>query len=215
MKNVVETVRAFLQKDHFSDEAWRARGINPSDAAVSLKLTTLLNQSTDNFTAAIEANASPDKLKATLLKGLNTFSQDYFDTEEKEYICELFYELAQMANLNMSFELNSFLCGPALAEIYMKQKDRNPVEIVEYSCTKCAAVLRSHIMQKQAGIPAGWQIVRCEACDELNLLEFGNDIKEIRFENYKWETTLRADIHTKDQVLEIFYKMRNSNNSEP
>ena len=210
MKEALELAKAFRQKKHFSKEAWLNRGLNPSAPDVCSKLTLLLIRCTDQFIAAIEADAGPDELKAVLKKGLNSFSEGYFDTEEKEYICELIYELGQMVDLNLSNEANSFLYGTELAKLLAKQKEQKPIDVLEFTCTGCSGSLRLQILRKRPGIPEGWVIARCIACDELNLLEFGKDAKEIRYENHYSEMTLDAGNYSRDQVLEIFTKMKES-----
>jgi hypothetical protein len=210
MENALKLAKAFRQKKHFSNEAWLNRGLNPSPSDVCSRLTLLLIRSTDQFIAAIEAQASPDELRAVLKKGLDSFSESYFDTEEKEYICELIYELGQMVDLNISYEANSFLYGPELATMLMKQNDRKAVEILEFTCTKCATPLRIHIMQKAAGIPAGWVIASCNTCQELNLLDFKEGVKEMKFENYESKKTLSVDDLSKKEVIKLFNKMKNT-----
>jgi hypothetical protein len=210
MENALELAKAFRQKKHFSKEAWLKRGLNPSRPDVCSKLTLLMIRSTDQFIAAIESGASPDELRTVLEKGLDSFSESYFDTEENEYICELFYELGQMVGLNMSDEANSFMYGPGLAELLANQEEKKPVEVLENNCTKCGAILKTLILEKDKDSPPGCIIGRCQSCDELNLLEYEKDIKEIGFENYIAERFLEADNYTKEEVLKIFGKMKKS-----
>src|SRR5688572_17028679 len=149
MENALKLAEAFRQKKHFSNEAWLHRGLNPSPADVCSRLTLLLIRSTDQFIAAIEAQASPDELRAVLKKGLDSFSESYFDT-----------------------------------------------------------LLRIHIMQKAAGIPAGWVIASCNTCQELNLLDFKEGTKEMKFENYQSEKTVSADEFTREEALNMLNEMK-------
>jgi hypothetical protein len=210
MKVALQAVKSFREKNHFSDEAWEERGLLPSNPEVIAQLALRLNECTDNVITGLTNEVSEEDLRSILKNGVARFEEDYFDSEEKEYVCELLYELAGYVNLNISNELNSMLYGSGLASLLAQANNREPVETVSQNCTRCAAILETKIMQKLKNVPGSWQIVRCNSCNELNLLTLGPGYKEIRFGNYVNLGTFGMHQHKLEDITKIFQKMKNN-----
>ena len=156
IKKLVE----FKQKEKFSINAWKERGLNPSSDELCQKLTHLFNSTIDNLINDINGNSSNRQLKATLKQELSKFKKLNYDTEEKEFICDLFQELAIITNVDFKDELNKWLFGSVLTTLLKIKNLLIPEKIVEtikQPCTNCGTQLESYVMQNEIGIPEyGW-----------------------------------------------------------
>ena len=204
-QNTVDKLLAFKQRDKFSLSAWNERGLNPSSAQLSNQLNELFDLCADNLINASNDEYSSGHLKSVLKAGLNSFNKLDYDTEEREFICDLFHELATIVNVKFNKNLNKWLYGSVLTTLMKIQKVLKPVKIVRtlmQPCTKCGTQLETHILRKEEGIPeTSWLVVKCNNCNELNLLSTGPNVKETRFGNYQWVDTLRMDEYNYDQAL--------------
>ncbi len=116
-QNRIDQLTAFRQRDKFSDQAWNKRGLNRSNSVICSKLTALFNHCADALIEAVRNNASDKQLKAILNSHLANFNKHDYDTEEKEFICDLFYELAQIVNIDFAHNLNRWLYGSILSTL--------------------------------------------------------------------------------------------------
>jgi hypothetical protein len=201
----VDRLLLFKQRDKFSQSAWDDRGLNPSSAKQCVQLTQLFDLSADELIKAINNNCSNRQLKSLLKAGLKNFNKFDYDTEEKEFICELFQELAKIVNVDFNENLNKWLYGSLLTTLMKIQKALKPEKIVKtlsQPCTKCGTQLETHILKKEEGIQeTSWFVAKCNNCIELNLISPGPNVKEIRFGNYQCVDTLRMDEYNYDQAL--------------
>jgi hypothetical protein len=201
----VDKLVAFKQKDKFSAKAWNDRGLHPSGSEFCQQLTGLFNSCVDNLIAAVKANATGKQLKAVLKQALSTCNKPDYDTEEKEFIGDLFLELAAIIQIDFTSDLNKWLYGPVLATLFKLKNVINPEKIIktiQHPCTNCGTTLETYVMRKELGIPEyGWYLVKCNNCKELNLLVCGPDIKEIKFGNYEYVETLSKTDYTYEQAL--------------
>ena len=85
-------------------------------------MTRLFNLCADNLIKAKNDNYSSRKLKAVLKAGLSNFNKLDYDTEEKEFICDIFHELATIVNIDFNENLNKWLYGSFLITL-MKIKN--------------------------------------------------------------------------------------------
>lgn len=205
MRPQIDKLLAFKQKDKFSPQAWNERGLNPSTDELCKKLTNLFNECADNLIIAVNKNVSIKQLKSVLKKALSNFNQLDYDTEEKEFICDLFYELSTIVNVDFNDNISKWLYGGALTNLLKLQKLINPKKIIEtrkQACTKCGIELETYIITKEKGIPeTSWLVAKCNNCSELNLLSNGPDVKEARFGNYQWIDTIGMNEYTFEQAL--------------
>jgi hypothetical protein len=187
---VLTNLQAFRAKNKFADSEWKKRGLNPSAGSLSLQMNSLFNDCADELIKQVANGTNERKLKLTLLAGLEKFDSWNYDTEEKEFIVDYFYGLSQFIEVDIKEELNSWLYGSLLTTMMQAidgVKGREKViETLVQSCTKCQVKLKVFILEKQKGVPsAAFGIVQCPACGELNLIEVGDDVKRMEFDNYK------------------------------
>lgn len=204
-QNQVDKLLLFKQRDKFSQSAWNDRGLNPSSIELCNQLTQLFDLCADNLIKAINGKYSNRQLKSVLKSGLNNFKSKDYDTEEKEFIFDLFQELATIVNVDFNENLNKWLYGSVLTTLMKIQKVLMPEKIVKtlkQPCTKCETELETFIQRLEEGIPeTSWFVVKCNNCGELNLVSPGQDAKEIRFGNSQWIETLYKDEYTYEQAL--------------
>ena len=201
----IDRLIEFKQRDKFSPAAWDDRGLNPSNDELCQQLKTLFNSCADGLLEAIDKKYSTRQLKKVLKNELANFRSLEYDTEEKEFIVDLFYELSTIVNVDFNDDLNKWLYGSILTTLLKIKKVLKPeriVETIKQPCTKCGTDLETHIMKREQGIAeTSWLIVKCNNCKEFNLLSHGPDVKETRFGNYQWVENLRMDEFTHEQAL--------------
>jgi len=140
-----------------------------------------------------------------LKRSLQLFHKSEYDTEEKEFICELFTELAGIVKVDINKELNIWLYG-RLSVSAQKLLDllnsERIIETIGQPCTKCNVTLETHIKIQQEGIPDHcWFVAKCDNCGEFNMLSLRPEIKELKFGNYKLIEMLNKDQYNYDQAL--------------
>ena len=204
----IDKLVAFKQRDKFSTKAWNDRGLNPSSPEICTQLSTLLNSCVEKLISALDTNTTSTQVKTILKTELSKTDKVNYDTEENEFICELFYELATITKVDIKRNLNKWLYGD-LAEFLKPQKN---LETLTQPCSNCGTKLESYITQKEIGIPdSSWFIVKCANCKELNLLSPGPDIKELNFGNYEFIETLTKEQYSYDQAQARLEQIKLSN----
>jgi len=189
-QKTLEKLIAFRKREKFSTSAWNERGLNPSDSEMCTLLEKLFNECADKLIEATNSNSSKKNLKSILKKELENFKRSDFDTEESEFICDYFFQLSNILEVDFKDNLNSWLYGIVLNNLFKVSsilKRTNKVkETLSQDCTKCNSKLETFIYKKENGIPDyNWNIVQCNFCNEYNLISFGPNIKELKFGNYK------------------------------
>jgi hypothetical protein len=189
-QSTLEKLNAFRQLDKFSNSAWNERGLNPSDSDMCSRLESLFNNCTDNLINAIGTGQNSTKLKNILKRELRNFKSFDYDTEEREFICDYFFQLSNIIEVDFKTNLNNWLYGRGLNYIikvisFFKAREK-VIETLSQNCTSCDLKLETYIFKKEDGIPDyNWTIIQCNNCREYNLLSTGPNIKELRFGNYK------------------------------
>jgi hypothetical protein len=195
----------FKQRNKFSIQAWDERGLNPSNDEVGQQLTLFFNSSSDKLISGIKSEKSTQQLKSILKSELSSLNKSDYDTEEKEFISDLFNELAKIIEIDFNDNLNKWLYGSVLTTLMKIKNLIRPEKIVEtlkHSCTKCNVALETQVLSKKNGIPeTSWLIAKCNNCGDLNLLSLGPNVKETRFVNYKWVDSLHMSEYTYEQAL--------------
>lgn len=188
-EHILAALSGFKRRDKFSYGVFQERGLNPSDDELCQWLQTQLNICTDQLIAAVEADGNEKKLVKILKSSLDNLDSTYFDTEERELICDYYYELSRIVDADIKHDLNSWLHGMILGTVLrisnlLKRQERI-IETLEQPCTSCNLPLRTSILGKEASIPDfSWSIIRCNNCNEYNLLSVGPGVKQFRFENH-------------------------------
>ena len=112
----------FESRDKFSEKKWIETGINPSLSEVSQKLEKLFQELTERLINAIQKDEPKEQLSLILGQGLLKFKVVEYDTEEREFISELFNELSTIINIDFSQQLNTWLYGTLLANVFKKKE---------------------------------------------------------------------------------------------
>ena len=196
-KQKIDKFVTFKQRNKFSAQAWNERGLNPSSDDFCKRLTDFFNSCADKMIEGINNKLSDEQIKHLLETGLIDLNKADFDTEEKEFICDLFYEMASFVSININEVLEKWLYG-----FVFEQQPEKIIEMIKQPCTKCKIELETHIEEKEEGIPEYcWFLAKCNNCGELNLLSNGNNIKRVSFGNYQYLGSLRMDKYNYEQAL--------------
>jgi len=196
-------LKYLLEKKKFADSEWEKRGLNPSSSELCEKMENKLNQCLNSLINLIEHNSSQNDLKKSLRQSLKTFDKSDFDTEEKEFICDYFYEISKSIEIDFKNDLNKWLYGSLLSTVlkfseFIKGKEK-VIETLSQNCTKCNSNLESFILEKDDEIPdSDFFIVKCKSCGEYNLIDKGPKIKRLKFGEYE----LTEQLSRKDYDLE-------------
>jgi hypothetical protein len=195
----------FKQRDKFSTQAWEDRGLNSSNDQLCTDLSLFFNACADKLVASIEQGDSAMEMKRLLKSQLARLDKHYYDTEEKEFICDLFHELASVVGVDLKNSLNRWLYGPVLVILMKIMAILRPERIVETlskPCASCETKLETHILRKENGIPDySWLIVKCNNCGELNLLSHGPNVKLVRYGNYEYVESLQKEEFSYEQAM--------------
>jgi hypothetical protein len=205
-EQLINRLKDFRQKHKFVDSEWEKRGLNPSDSDLCLKMETLFNDCIDSLIDLVNRNQSVKLFKKELKTGLDRFNKMDYDTEEKEFICDNFYELSQILNVDFKDNLNNWLYGLGL-NTFMKvlsalKRPEKVIETLSQECSKCNAKLETFIFERQADIPdISYDIVKCKTCGEYNMIDKGPGIKKLKFGNYDWIEQLSKKEYTYEQAI--------------
>jgi hypothetical protein len=204
-KQLSDKLTVFRNRDKFSASAWNERGLNPSASELCMRIDTLLNDCSDCLIKAANQNATPKEFKQILKTGISTLNRTDYDTEEKEFICDYLFELSNIVQVDIKYNLNSWLYGKALGTLIkatslLRQPDK-VIETLSQDCTGCGAKLETYILRKQEGIKASdWIVIQCNNCSEYNLFESQPNVKETKSGNYKCVEFLRKFEYTKESA---------------
>ncbi len=199
-----DNLSKFKKRNKFSKKAWNERGLIPSDAQMSKFVNNFFNSCADKLIEGLNNKLPDNEIKDLLEKQLVSLNKSDFDTEEREFIGDLFHELASIVKIDINKALEIWLYGFAL-----KVPERKVVEILKQPCTTCAVELETYINEKEEGIPAyGWALAKCNNCGGLNLLDPRPNVKQASFGNYQWFGTLYADKYNFEQALAKLEKIK-------
>ena len=193
----IDKFLTFKRRNKFSAEVWIERGLNPSNDAICKHLTDFFDSCTDKVISGINNKLSNEQIKHLLEKELVNLNRSDFDTEEREFICDLFFELASYINIYVNDLLGMWMYG-----FIPERKKRKIIEIIKQPCTRCEIELETFVEEKEEGIPEeGWRLAKCNNCGELNLLSCGKNIKRASFGNYQGLGMLKMDKYNYEQAL--------------
>jgi protein-arginine kinase activator protein McsA len=203
-QNKVDQLTAFKDRDKFSDEAWNDRGLNPSANEVSSKLKGVFNNCADTLIDAVQNNGSEKALKSILQSQLSNFNQLDYDTEEREFICDLFFELSQILNIDFADNAMTWVYGSEIAQSMREQVEMNPptvLDTIHQTCPNCGTALDTFIMRRQEGIPDfSWNIIQCTNCKDYSIVSFGPNVMEVRPDNYIFVEQLPKSEYSKEEA---------------
>ncbi len=188
-QSIQEKLLAFKKLVKFSDSAWDERGLNPSNAETCSILENLFNECANDLIEAAKSGLKSIQFKQILQNGLSRFNASEYDTEEREFICDYFFQLSIIVSVDFKGNLNRWLYGRILSTIFevhsfFKGQDK-VIDTLTQNCTSCGSKLETFILRKEEGIPDyNWTVIQCSECKEYNLLSVGPNIKELKFGNY-------------------------------
>jgi hypothetical protein len=204
--HTINKLTALKQKDKFSDGEWEKRGLEPSAPELCQHLNTLFNDSLDALIKAVGTDAPGTQLKTILSRHLSAFHKSEYDMEEREFITDVFYQLAKIVNVDFKHQLNSWMYGVILGALLrlssVFKKAQAVVETLSQECSNCKTKLDTFIIERGDDIPdLCWDIIQCDSCNEYNLLNKGPHIRQLRFGNYRWIEQLSKDEFNEEQAL--------------
>jgi len=202
----INKLTALRGKDKFSDGEWEKRGLESSASELCEQLNSLFNDVLDDLIKAVEADASDRQLKGILSRHLSAFYRSAYDTEEREFIADLFYQLAKIVDVDFNHQLNTWIYGVLLGSLMrlgsIFKKAQSVVETLSQECSNCKTKLDTFIIERGDDIPdLCWDIIQCDSCNEYNLLNKGPHIRQLRFGNYRWIEQLSKDEFSEEQAL--------------
>jgi hypothetical protein len=126
--------------------------LKPSGSDLCEFMETRFNSCLSSLIVLVENNSSLKILKKELNKGLRSFERLNFDTEEGEFICDIFDGISKEIEVDFKNELNIWLYGSFLAYIFrissfLKGKEKI-LEVLSQNCTKCNSKLETTILAK-------------------------------------------------------------------
>ncbi|SHN25019.1 DUF4844 domain-containing protein [Chitinophaga sp. CF418] len=204
---------AFREREKFSDKAWKDRGLRPSERKVSDFLQQIFDECTDQLIELINLNKSKKALRSSLIAVLDRIDKDELDTEEKEYVTELMFELSKILEVDIKSDLNRWLYGVVMATLLkaggILSSLKGPFTIVNQPCTKCGADLKLVIKRKDPQVPSfSFDVLKCNNCGELNLFDRQPGIKQFSYENATIVAHLERKKFTKEQALNKLEEMK-------
>ena len=203
--SILDKLTAFRRRDKFSASAWDQRGLIPSDSEMCSRLESLFNDCVDNLIDAVNSNLNPKQLKNILKSGLGNFKSFDYDTEEREFICDYFFQLSNIIEVDFKDNLNNWLYGKVLNSLFkvtsLFKGQEKIIETLSQDCTNCGSKLETFILRKEEGIPDyNWTIIQCNNCNEYNLFSAGPNVKELKVGNYKFIEQLDKKEFTEEQA---------------
>lgn len=200
----IAALSSFKKRDKFSEASWNARGLNPSDDEVCQQMNNIFMECADSLIEALKVGASKQKLKTILTKSLHTTDKFVYDTEEREFIVDLFHELSEILEIDINSSITKWLYGPVSALVLRLAKHLNKrkmIRTLEQPCDGCGVLLKTYILREEQGIAeTSFEIVRCNNCSEYNLIRTGPNVKEMRFGNYVWVENLSVNEYTYEEA---------------
>lgn len=202
----INRLTALKQKDKFSDGEWEKRGLDASPPELCHQLNMLFNDTLDALIKAVSADASDKQLKSVLVKHLSSFHKALYDAAEREFIADLFYQLAKIVTVDFKHPLNNWMYGTIIGTLIRIgaafKKAQSVVETLSQECSNCKTKLDTFIIERGDDIPdLCWDIIQCDSCNEYNLLNKGPHIRQLRFGNYRWIEQLSKDEFNEEQAL--------------
>jgi hypothetical protein len=98
---MIEILQKAKNKNYFKPEAWAERGLNPSDEARQKEMQQVVHEFIDLTVGQIETNGSVDEDDITdILYEIEEGVYDDFDTEEREWVYDIFLDIASDLGLD-------------------------------------------------------------------------------------------------------------------
>jgi hypothetical protein len=200
-RETIEKLTNLRASKKFTDSDWKKRGLNPSDSEKVNEMIQLTDLCMDELFATIKSNPTEEEIRKILTNGLERFKTSYYDTEEKEFICDEFHKIGSIVGLDISDNLDEWLYGKTLSTIIeLNKKKEVIVETKSVECSKCKSILNVQITETKPSAYSYWIIGRCNQCGEYNLLSTGENAGRMKFENFTLIKTLKTIENSEEQA---------------
>lgn len=196
MNNRILALEKLKNKEKFSSEEWKNRGLNPSERNLCIKLENSFNDLLTNLISANNTKKTDKEIENIFERNFKEIKSDELDTEEREFVVDYFAEIAKILNIrSINEKLNFWTYGieaydhekaerKASEKILAEERKRH--EILSIECQKCKTQLETFILERDNDILSfEFDIIKCVKCSELNILDKGCGIKRYRFLNYE------------------------------
>jgi hypothetical protein len=202
--STIDKLAQFQERDLFSAAAWSARGLNPSGDHLCQELNIFFRSFAEALATALTAGQSKRQVKALFISAFGQLDKNRYDREEKEFIADLFAELAAIVNVDIRYQLNRWLYDAILAVLLALTRLIKPERVVktlQQPCRQCGTSLETQVLRKDNDIPDyQWLVARCNHCGELNLLSLEPGIRKLHFNNYQRVDVLLKTDYTQEQA---------------
>lgn len=207
---IVGQLRAYREKDKFAAEAWEARGLHPSAAETCTAMNALLNDCLDELLTRASKRMGKTAARDILSRGLDKATRTYYDSEEREFICDGFHHIAQLLGINFGTELREFLYGPELAlSLALTKMQPKVYKVRTQPCANCGTNLETLVIEQEDVPEYSWFVVQCNACDGYDLLAPGGNAKEFKFGNYRYVEQINKDRCTWEEAQAKVTRLKN------
>jgi len=200
----IEKLETLRKQEKFTDKHWGERGLIPSSAEVVNAMIDLTNKSLDALLADLRAGKGDSDIRNTLLKGLHQFKADDYDTEEREFIGDVFYEIGKALNMPMEKALDIWMYGLE----FVQSKPKPVITSTSYPCTSCATPLTVVVTAIKPDTPISWIVATCNNCNAYNFLKKESNIGAFTTENFVAKKFLRSTNYTEAEARKVFEEMR-------
>lgn len=168
----------------------------------------------DELIEALGHNASSKELKHIMHPYIARLRrQRVAETEEREYVSEVYYELSQLVSVDISFQLNRVMYGWVLAalsvNIFRKKKkwidECIIVQTITNTCTCCGCEMKTNIVNpKESPNNEDMEVcmkavILCKICGAYNLVFITEDGQFAHSEDYYLQEEL-PDHYTREQA---------------
>lgn len=202
---ILTALSNFRAKDKFSYNEFMERGLHPAEPEKCNDMQLIVNDCADELITGVKEELSDKELVKVLRNHLTAVNKFYYDTEEREFLCDCFYDLSIILNVDIKHDLNGWLYGRVFNTLmritdFLRGSEK-VIEVRQQACTGCDTMLKTSILGKKEGIPDfDWQIIRCSNCKEYNLLSVGPNINGYRYENYQSVEKLPKVNYTEEEA---------------
>ncbi|MDJ1504771.1 DUF4844 domain-containing protein [Xanthocytophaga agilis] len=195
--DVIAQLQTYRQKDKFSEESWKKRGLIPSPKEVSLAMSTLINDCLDEVLGKDPQSVTNAEWQNLLINNLAKVSRMEYDTEEREFLCDCFAYIADLLDIDFGLALDSFMYGADMARsLALDNAPSGNYQLRTQPCDGCDNLLETWVIER-AGVPDfSWFVVKCNHCHAYTLLSVGSGIGELKRGNYEFVEQIRKDQFT-------------------
>ncbi|CAD0002010.1 DUF4844 domain-containing protein [Flavobacterium salmonis] len=220
MINKISALEKLKNKEKFSDEEWKNRGLNPSEKSLCIKLEKDFNNLITNLISTIDSIKPNQEIEYIFEDYFKKIESYDLDTKEYEFVVDYFDEIAKNLDIEgigekLNFwtydtEVYDFEKAEREASEKVLEEERKRHETLSTECRKCKTELVTFILERDDEIPSfEFDIIKCVKCSELNILDKGCGIKRYRFLNYELIEELPKEEYDLEKALKRLEQLTN------